>query len=62
MTLAVVGIAAVALAGCQLKEDSMNYSQNESEVMIILLVMGLRKILWDFGVVCLSSPYGRHAE
>ena len=19
--------------------------------------MGLRKILWDFGVVCLSSPY-----
>ena len=30
-----VGMAAVALKGCQLKEDSMNYFQNESEVMII---------------------------
>lgn len=28
-------MAAFALTGCQLKEDSMNYFQNESEVMII---------------------------
>ena len=35
ITLAAVGIAAVALTGCQLKEDSMDYFQNESEVMII---------------------------
>ncbi|QTR55436.1 hypothetical protein [Thiothrix unzii] len=35
ITLAVVGIAAVSLMGCQLKEDSMDYFQNESEVMII---------------------------
>ena len=35
ITLAAVGIAAFALTGCQLKEDSMNYFQNESEVMII---------------------------
>ena len=35
-TLALVAIAAViSLAGCQLKEDSMDYFQNESEVMII---------------------------
>ncbi|WP_228288072.1 hypothetical protein [Thiothrix subterranea] len=35
-TFALVAIAAViSLAGCQLKEDSMNYFQNESEVMII---------------------------
>ena len=35
-TLALVAIAAaISLAGCQLKEDSMNYFQNESEVMII---------------------------
>ncbi len=27
--------AAISLAGCQLKEDSMDYFQNESEVMII---------------------------
>ena len=27
--------AAILLAGCQLKEDSMDYFQNESEVMII---------------------------
>ena len=27
--------AAISLAGCQLKEDSMSYFQNESEVMII---------------------------
>jgi hypothetical protein len=34
-TLALVAIAAAfSLAGCQLKEDSMNYFQNESEVMI----------------------------
>ena len=26
--------AAISLAGCQLKEDSMDYFQNESEVMI----------------------------
>ena len=35
ITLAVVGIAAVSLMGCQLKEDSMDYFKNESEVMII---------------------------
>jgi hypothetical protein len=35
-TLALVAIvAAISLAGCQLKEDSMDYFQNESEVMII---------------------------
>lgn len=34
MTLAVVGIAAIALTGCQLKENSMDYFHNESEVMI----------------------------
>ena len=35
-TLALVAIAAAfSLAGCQLKEDSMNYFQNESEVMIL---------------------------
>ena len=35
-TLALVTIAAaISLAGCQLKEDSMDYFQNESEVMII---------------------------
>lgn len=35
-TLALVAIAAViSLAGCQLKDDSMDYFQNESEVMII---------------------------
>jgi hypothetical protein len=35
-TLALVAIAAAfSLAGCQLKEDSMDYFQNESEVMII---------------------------
>ena len=35
-TLALTAIvAAISLAGCQLKEDSMNYFQNESEVMII---------------------------
>lgn len=28
-------MAAVALTGCQLKEDSMDYFQNESEVMIL---------------------------
>lgn len=34
-TLALVAIAAAAfLAGCQLKENSMDYFQNESEVMI----------------------------
>ena len=27
--------AAISLAGCQLKEDSMDYFKNESEVMII---------------------------
>ena len=35
ITLATVGIAAFALTGCQLKEDSMDYFKNESEVMII---------------------------
>ena len=35
ITLAAVGIAAVALTGCQLKEDSMDYFKNESEVMIL---------------------------
>jgi len=35
ITLAVVGIAAVSLTGCQLKEDSMDYFKNESEVMIL---------------------------
>jgi hypothetical protein len=35
-TLALVAIAAaVSLTGCQLKENSMDYFQNESEVMII---------------------------
>jgi hypothetical protein len=35
-TLALVAIAAAAtLTGCQLKENSMDYFQNESEVMII---------------------------
>ena len=35
-TFALVAIAAaISLAGCQLKEDSMDYFQNESEVMII---------------------------
>ena len=35
-TPTLVAIAAtISLAGCQLKEDSMNYFQNESEVMII---------------------------
>ena len=35
-TLALVAIAAAALlAGCQLKETSMDYFQNESEVMIL---------------------------
>lgn len=35
-TLALAAIAAaISLAGCQLKEDSMDYFQNESEVMII---------------------------
>lgn len=34
-TLALVAIAAASLTGCQLKENSMNYFQNESEVMII---------------------------
>ena len=35
-TLALVAIAAaISLTGCQLKEDSMDYFQNESEVMII---------------------------
>ena len=35
-TLALVAIAAAALlAGCQLKENSMDYFQNESEVMIL---------------------------
>ncbi|MGB5597247.1 MAG: hypothetical protein WBM66_00915 [Thiothrix litoralis] len=35
-TLALVAIvAAISLAGCQLKEDSMDYFKNESEVMII---------------------------
>jgi len=34
-TLALVAIAAAfSLAGCQLKDDSMDYFQNESEVMI----------------------------
>ena len=35
MMLAAVGMAGATLTGCQLKEDSMNYFQNESEVMII---------------------------
>lgn len=35
-TLALVAIAAViSLASCQLKEDSMDYFKNESEVMIL---------------------------
>lgn len=35
-TLALVAIAAAfLLAGCQLKDDSMDYFQNESEVMIL---------------------------
>lgn len=35
-TLALVAIvAAISLAACQLKEDSMDYFKNESEVMII---------------------------
>lgn len=35
-TLALMAIAAAAtLTGCQLKEDSMDYFQNESEVMIL---------------------------
>ena len=35
-TLALVAIAAaISLTGCQLKEDSMDYFKNESEVMII---------------------------
>ena len=35
-TPTLVAIAAtISLAGCQLKEDSMDYFQNESEVMII---------------------------
>ncbi len=35
-TLALVAIAAaISLTGCQLKENSMDYFQNESEVMII---------------------------
>ena len=35
-TPTLVAIAAtISLAGCQLKEDSMSYFQNESEVMII---------------------------
>jgi len=35
-TLALVAIAAAfSLAGCQLKEDSMDYFKNESEVMIL---------------------------
>ncbi len=35
-TFALVAIAAAAtLTGCQLKENSMDYFQNESEVMII---------------------------
>ena len=34
-TFALVAIAAaISLTGCQLKEDSMDYFQNESEVMI----------------------------
>jgi len=35
-TPTLVAIAAtISLAGCQLKEDSMDYFKNESEVMII---------------------------
>lgn len=35
ITLALVAIAAaISLAGCQLKENSMDYFKNESEVMI----------------------------